>query len=444
MAESTLQKDFKLTKAEKEKEIQAAAYQELMYSYPLPENISEMKSFAFGSFTWRDLMFIGGSLLGGIVITMPLQTVLPAWLAIIIGVIIGLPFAFLSIKHLFTGDIPFEDRIKIALSERGQSNLLHWDKTKEQNGKYVDSSTQSFVPEIKFTEENYTMLPNNEGGFAVIELAVDDISQAKNTDLVGVVSSFKRMLDALIQDTDCTPIQIMLKSIPKNLKEYISSASQRASEIELTQHYIAAARAEDYAGLLMQLDEDRSFYYKYYIVITYRQDAENVAADTMNTASVRRQKLRDKATNPLNRRAQAAKDMNFTVGMSEEERKAAMRQRNIESEFGPTRTRDALERRVNTALNFLRDLGSTHTEVKPRLLSQHDIAKLIFECYNSDDKNVVDTILDGALIDKETLYSSAMYREHPDLFALPKKKKKVNKIKEAQKAGALSSANSKY
>lgn len=249
MSTNSVQKDLKLTKAEREKEQQAEAYQQLMFSYPLPDNISEMKSFAFGNFTWRDVVLAIGSEFVGVVLLLPMQIFIPLWLCVIIGAIIALPLAFLSIKHVFTGDLPFEERVKIELSERGQTNLLHWDKTKDTKGRYVGTSTQSFVPELTFSEENYAMLPNNEGGFAVIELAVDDISQAKNTDLVGVVNSFKRMLDSLIKDADCTPIQIMLKSIPKNLKDYIDSSEQRAIEIENNEKYMAAERAVDYAEL---------------------------------------------------------------------------------------------------------------------------------------------------------------------------------------------------
>lgn len=435
MAESTLQKDFKLTKAEREKEIQAEAQAQLYQAYPLPDNISEMKSFAFGQFTWRDVIMMGGSELVGVILALPLQVFIPQWLAIVIGAVIGLPFAFLSIKHIFTGNLPIEQRIKIALAERGQANLLYWDKTKERSGEYASSSTQSFVPELEFTAEDIIMLPNDKGGFCVIELSVDDISQAKNTDMLGVVNSFRRFLDSLIQDSDCTPIQIMLKSVPKNLKEYISSAEQRAMEIEESGKYLCAERALDYAELLLELDEDRAFYYKYYIIITYREDAEKVGEETMNTASVRRQKLKEKGLNPLNKRAKAARDADFAIGMTEEERKEEMKRRNKEAEFGRKRTKEALGRRVGMAVNMIRDLGSTHTAVQPRVLSEHEIAKLIFDCYNSEDKNIVDSVLSGALLDKDTIYSINMYRQYPELFSLPEKTRE-SKTLAAQKRGA--------
>ena len=49
MAESSVQRDFKLTKAEREKEIQAEAARNLAQEWPLPNNLSDLKSFAFGS-----------------------------------------------------------------------------------------------------------------------------------------------------------------------------------------------------------------------------------------------------------------------------------------------------------------------------------------------------------------------------------------------------------
>lgn len=438
MAEASVSRDLKLTKAEKEKELQQAAYKELTFSYPLPENISEMKSFVIGNFTLRDVAFMAGSLIAGFIVMLPFALFIPMWLCAIIGCVIGMPLAFLSIKHVFTGDLPFEERVKIALDERGSSNLLHWDKTKGPNGRYVDSSTQSFVPELEFTEENFSLLPDDKGGFAVIEISVDDITQAKNTDLVSVVNSFKRMLDALIQDSDCTPIQIMLKSVPKNLREYITKATERTYEIESEGKFMEAQRAADYAALLYDLDTTRSFNHNYYIVITYREDAEKVAEESMNTVSVRRAKLKEKGLNPLNKRAKAAKDADFKVGMTEEDRKRMMKELNKEAEFGKLRTKEALERRVNTAVNMIRDMGSTHTDVKPRLLTQHEIAKLIFDCYNSEDKNVVDTVLDGALTPKDTIYSLAMYKDQPDIFSLPRKKPTLDKTKRAQRLGAFS------
>lgn len=437
MAETDLQKDFKLTRAEREKEVQANAAQQLAYSYPLPNNISDMKSFAFGALTWRDVLFLGGSELIPIMIMMPFSAVMPNWLCMVIGFILGLPLAFLSIKHVFTGDLPVEERVRIAISDRGESNLLNWDKTKKPNGTYIDSSTQSFVPDVEFGEGNIAFLPNNQGGFAVIELSVDDMSQSKNTDIVGTVNSFKRMLDSLIQNIDCTPIQIMLKSTPKNLGTYIEKADERTAHIAMKQKPVAAARASDYANFLVYLDQEKAFYYKYYIVITYREDAEHVAEGTLNTASIRREKIKEKGMNPLNKKAKAAQQIEFEVGMSQEERKQALRERNRDAEFGKKRTKDALERRVGMAVNMLRDLGSTHTAVKPRLLSKEELAKLVFDCYNSEDKNVIDNVLTQALEHKNTLYSKEMYRQYPELFSI--KKRKQDNTLAAQKAGALGS-----
>lgn len=435
MAESTVQKDAKFTKAEREKEIEAEAGASLYSSYPLPKNISEMKSFAFGQFTWRDVLLVGASELIPVLLMMPFQAFIPMWLCCVIGIIIGLPFAFLSIKHIFTGDLPIEERLKIRIAEMGKTDLVYWDKTKTPTGTYTSTSAQSIVPDLEFTSWEGVLLPGNTGGFTVVELSVDDITQAKNTEMLGVFNSFKRFLDSLIQENDCTPIQIVLKSIPINLKDYIFAADQRIAAIEETGRMCFAARAEDYAELLTMLDMEKSFYYKYYIIVTYREDAENVGNNTMNTASVRRERLKEKGLNPLNKRAKAAKAADLQVGLTEEERKAAMREKTNDAEFGRRRTKDTLQRRVGMAVNMIRDLGSTHTAVDPRILDENEIAKLIFDCYNTEDKNVVDSVLRGALIEKDTIYSLDMYSDFPEVFSIPKKKK--NKTLSAQKAGAF-------
>lgn len=437
MADS-IQKDMKLTRAEKEKETQRQAYDELMYSYPLPENIGDMKSFAIGSLTWRDVIFVVVSEGVPVLIMMAFSTLIPQWLCIVIGVVIGLPFSFLSLKHIFTGDLPVEERVKIALSEQGKTNLLNWDKTKKADGEYVDTSTQSFVPQLIFSDDSYILLPNNKGGFAVIELTVDDMSQAKNTDLVGVVRGFRFLLNRLIQENDCTPIQIMLKSVPKNLRGFISSAEHAVDEIRMKEKYVEAERADDYAALLHALDMDVAFYYRYYIVVTYREDAEHVAEGSVNTASIRRDKLKEKAMSPLNNKAKRARSADFAVGLSEEERKAYLRELNRETEFGTKNTKAALERRVDTVANSIRELGSTHTEVKAHLLTKAEMARLVYECYNTEEKNALDSILMGALEDKDTIYSVSMYKEYPELFSI-RKKLKTGAASHLQKNGMLQS-----
>lgn len=123
--------------------------------------------------------------------------------------------------------------------------------------------------------------------------------------------------------------------------------------------------------------------------------------------------------------------------MTEKERKQMLKETAREAEFSPQRTKLALERRVGTVINTFRDLGSTHTAVKPRLLNKHEIAKLVFECYNSEDKNIIDSVLNGALEEKTTLYSKQMYKDFPQLFPRPTKKKSLNATEQIQKAGAL-------
>ena len=74
LAESSVQRDFKLTKAEREKEIQAEAARNLAQEWPLPNNLSDLKSFAFGSLTWRDMLFVGASELIPVLLMMPFSS----------------------------------------------------------------------------------------------------------------------------------------------------------------------------------------------------------------------------------------------------------------------------------------------------------------------------------------------------------------------------------
>lgn len=440
--EGNLQQDMKLTRAEREKERQQEAARRLYEEWPLPGNISDLKSYAIGMLTWRDAGFLFASFIIPIMLMMPFSAVIPQWLCVVIGAVIGAPFAFLSIKHVFTGDLPFEERLKISIAERGELNLLHWDKTKEPDGSYVDTSTQSFVPRLEFTDDNFAMLPDNGGGFAIIQISVDDMAQSKNTEILSVVNSFASMLNALIKDTDCTPVQILLKSVPKNLSQYIDAADERTEALARSGRVISSVRSADYAELLVGLDQEKSFYYNYYIIVTYREDAEHVAEETMNTASVKRKKIQEKGFEPINKKAKIARQSDMDVGLSEDERKKRLRELNRDAEFGRKRTKAALERRVNIVVNMLRDLGSTHTDVKPRLLKRSEMSKLIFECYNTEDKNVVDSVIDQSLDERSTMYSRNVYADFGDMFEYePKRRQRKRKQDNASMLNGKTASN---
>ena len=413
MAENNVQKNIQLEKAQREKEFEENAYAELNEHKILPKNISSMKDYAFGKFTWRDVAFVFACELIPVVLTLPLQAVMPQFLAVFIGLALGAPLSFLSIRHVFTGDLPIEERIKISLGERSQNNLLNWDKT-IQDGEYVATSTQSFVPVVEFDENDYIFLPGDKGGFAVLKISVDDMSQAKNSEKLMSLNGFHRMLDALVNDRDCIPIQILLKSVPKNLSEYVNTADECRMRILSENKMVAAVRAADYMGFLQGLDEAVGYYYDYYLVITYREDAEEVGNDTMNSPSVRKKKLSEgKILNPLNKRAQIAAEAEYDIGA---DRKKQNKELARSANFGRLRTQKALDRRVTTVMTMIRDLGNTHTEIRAELLSKHEITKLIFECYNDTDKHTIDAVIGQAMESRSTIYSTNMYQDFPDLF----------------------------
>ena len=200
----------------------------------------------------------------------------------------------------------------------------------------------------------------------VVELTVDDMNMAKYTETRQVVNNFNTMLNGLIQDSVCIPIQIMLKSSPKNLSTYIDDAISDADRLEEEGKYIMASRADDYAAMLTDLDQETAYYYDYYIIVTYRKDAEGVGDSTMKSAKVTREQLKEKA-NPLRKKQELVSNMDFAIG---EDRKKKIKEMSRTSEFGKKRTLAELEHRIQKVYAFLRDMGSTNSEVKPRILSK--------------------------------------------------------------------------
>ena len=410
--ESDLASDIKRGKSEAEKSREQTALQELYQPYPLPSNVSDMHAYVFMKFTLRDIIVLCIAFLIPILLTLPLQMAIGQIPQMILAIILGLPLAFIGNRHMFTGDLPIEERIKIAMSDRGANNLMHWDKTKK-NGAYVDTSTQSFVPQISFTRNNFVMLPYGQGGFSVIEVTSDDIEMAKNSDKRNIVESFHKMLDHLVTDTECVPIQIFMKSVPVDIRQYITDTEDNYSRIRQERKYTMAARTEDYWSMLYGFDSEISYSYAYYIIVTYRKDAEKVGDDTMNTMGNRRQKLQENM-NPLARRQKALAELDHEIGVSDAEKlRATMR----ENEFGPGNTLTKLTRRTSRILNDLNNIQSGESQVKAQVLTREEIAKLFFECYNDSDKNTVAEVIDQAIPQPYIMACSGVGGEDfPDLF----------------------------
>ena len=426
--------DLKQTKAMEERKRQEQAGQVLMQERQLPVNISDMKSFAWGRFTWRDVLVSGLCIMIPALLMLPLSAILPIWIVLIIAIILALPLLYFANRHLFTGDLPIEEQIRIAMANKGNSDLLVWDKTK-RDGRYVETATQNFVPEIEFTEDNYVLLPHG-GGFSVLQVTCDDTMMAKNTEQLAIYQRFNTVLNSLVTDTDTIPIQILLKSSPIDIESYIEIATQNMYRIqqEPPEKYrpLLEARANDYLALLGAMDSKAQFYYDYYVVITYREDAEGVGDDSMNTASVRRQRMKEKV-NPLQKRQETLAGMDFEIG---EDRKKKIKEATREKKFSRRRVLETLKKRTQVVMGRLKQCGTTYTDVSARVLTREEISKLFFQCYNSQDKEIIDTVVSESLYPKVTMTSSDVYRDFPDLFKRPEKKR-GDKASAMQRAGAL-------
>lgn len=406
----------KIRRTEAEKRRQEQAYSDLMRTYPLPKNISDMKSYAWGKFTWRDVIISSACMIVPVMFMLTFQAVLPLFACVLIGIAIGIPLVFVANKHIFTGDIPIEEKIKIYVKNSGQSNLLSWDKTK-QNGLYIPSSTQSFVPDVTF-DDSYAMLRGNKGGFAIVQLDIEDSTMSKYTEQFQILRQFVSMLNQCIDNQKTIPIQIYMQSSLMRLQGWIDNAVDDVMEIGASGKSTMWARGVDYLSLLKWNDNRTKYMYRYYIVITYREDAEGVGDATMNTTSVRREQLKEKA-NPFRKKIEAAQSADFQIG---DDRKAKSKEFLQASEFGKARTRAELDNRVPKIINAINQIGSTNTSVTARLLGREEAGQLFYEFFNETDKYASIPVLMQALEDKETLWSDNIYNDFPQMFRKPEEK----------------------
>lgn len=411
-----VKEDLEQLRTEKEKEEQETAAEALYISYVLPRNVNDMKDYAWGRFTWRDVIASIAALGIPVVFMLLFQAFIPQIACVIIGIILGIPPLILVNKHMVTGDLPIEERIKISLHDRGERDLLFWDKTKN-NGEYVSTSTQSFMPTISFTD-NIAIRPN-EGGFAVVKITVDDMTFQKYTDSLKVLSGFAQFLNALLNDVENIPIQILIKSNQQTLNDYIDRAVDNVTRASMNNKPIMSVRAEDYAAALIDMDSTITYFYDYYIILPYNKDTETVGNDSMKSASVQRERIKEKA-NPFKRKT-GADQMDFEIG---EDRKKKIREFNRDSEYGEIRTKQILSMRLQKVLNFIGDIGTTKSEVKAKVLTAKEIAELFYEVYNTQDKYTISSVVEAALNRKDVVFSPDVYRDFPDIFVYERKSQK--------------------
>jgi hypothetical protein len=403
--------ELSLQKTEREKKRQAAASQELHRAYSLPKNISDMKSYAWGQFTWRDVIVSGACELIPCLIMLSFQALMPTYVCLLIGFAIGIPFVFIANKHIFTGDLPIEQQIQIYLKNAGQSNLLSWDKTK-LNGAYVPTSTQSFVPDVHITKDDFAIVNGNHGGFALDQIDVDDSTMAKPTEQLTLYDGFCEMLNRSITDQMEIPTQIYMQAVLTPLQHWMSNTVDDINALNGTGKDVMRARALDYLGLLSAFDNQDRYSYRYYMVTTYRDDSEGVGDKSMNTTSVRREQLKENA-NPFKKKMEAAQSVDYQIG---DDRKKKTSEYMHASEFGELRTNAELSNRRERVENAINGMGSTHTNVSARRMTSADISRLFYEFFNATDKYASVPVLQQALEPKVALYSPDVYKDFSDVF----------------------------
>lgn len=403
-----------------EQQAQREAQAYLDVQYELPRNLSEMKSFAWGQFTWRDVIVSGAILMIMIVLTLPLHGLIGQIPALLIAIGLSLPFVYIAIRHHFTGDLPIEQRMKIAMDNWGKPDLLVWDKTK-MDGAYVGTSTHDFVPAVSFGDDGIAILPANKGGFSVLKVNVDDSDYIKPTERAQIQRGFIYLLNKLNTANNNIPIQIFLKSSRQDLSQFVENAENDLFRIEDNDkdgtQLIKRDRALNYANYLQYIATSDRFYYDYYVVVTYREDAEEAGNDTINSASVRREKMIDSA-NPMKNKQKVMENVEVDLG---EDMEKARKEALADADFGEINTRNAMGNRIETVVQAIKASGTTHSSISAEMLSKEEVSKLFFQCYNSDDGRFLDKVIAQSIKPKIMLVSTEVRRDFPGLFPRPER-----------------------
>lgn len=418
-----------------EQEAQRMAQAYLDMSHELPRNLSEMKSFAWGSFTWRDVIVSGVWAGFFVMLSTPFHGMIGQIPAILIALLLSLPGIYLINQHHFTGDLPIEKRLKIAMDNWGKPDLLVWDKTK-MDGAYVGTSTHDFVPAVQFGADGVAILPGNKGGFSVLKINVDDSDHIKPTERAQIQKGFLYLLNRLNTDKNNIPIQIFLKSARQDLSSFVENAENDLFRIEDNDkdgtQLIKRERASNYAQYLQYIANSDRFYYDYYIVVTYREDAEEVGDNSLNSASVIRERNKDKM-NPLKKKEQIMENVETELG---EDRAAARKEAASQADYGEVNTRTMMNSRIETVTQAIKASGTTHSSINAEFLGREEVSKLFFQCYNPDDSRFLDQVISQSVDQKVGIISTEVRRDFPGLFPKPEQEEE-DRIETLQRRGTV-------
>ena len=398
---------------EREREREAEAVLEM--SYPLPPNVSEMQSFAWGTFTWRDIIVSGSALLVMFLLMTPVGAMFGQVAQIIAAILLAAPIIFVAMRHHFTGDLPVEKRLKIAVDNVGKPDLMVWDKTMK-DGKYVATSTHDFVPRVKFRSDGFVTLPGDEGGFSVLKVVCDDSNHVKATEQLQLMLGFNDMLNGLLAKEQNVPIQILLKATRQNISRYVEDAEDcleriRRNDTNRTQ-LMKAERARDYLAYIDGIADEARFFHDYYVVVTYREDAEDVGNDSLKSGGVAKQRMKDKM-NPFAKGDSLAANVEVDIG---QDRAEAIAEARASARFGEVGTVDALNKRVDLVKQAIDRSKTTHTSISSEVMSEDEVSKLFFQCYNNDSDRLLDAVVQQSIDEKPVLVSELSRRDFPDLF----------------------------
>lgn len=425
MSDAT-KEDIRERKSEKFTTAEEQSSMALHTRYLLPYNISDMRQYAFGKMTWRDVIvssIVLALCIGfGYVVFTPF---IGSALGMLIGVLLAIYPVFLVNKHSLTGEPPIEDRIRIYLDAKDHHTTMCWDKQRTRSGLYESTSTQSVVPDVSFgdddTQDNFVYVNGDHGGFSVLSVEPDDESSFKENDKLSIFRQFQNMLNSLATERECIPIQLVSHAEQMNLSTFVENAEEDVRrigrDVDERQRFrrpLMESRAEDYQVLVAEQNSRTMFTHRYYVVVTYRDDSEDIGSEsiTKRSAQLRRQKMLDKA-NPLKKSQDRASNIEFDIG---DDREAKVSAATRENKWTRRKTQAALLRRTTTVMDRLSSIGPTPTCVRVTQLDRMEIAKLFYACYNTVDKETVDAVVSQALDQRPVQTSQLVYDDFPDLF----------------------------
>lgn len=370
----------------------------------IPGKIADMQNRVFGPLTFRDIGFLMASVaLSAVTFTM--LSGVNTWLAALGAVFTAAIILGVGFIHLIMDIEPLEKYIVTWYGFESSAKEMTWKKEiVDERGYYAANSTQSFFP-FNIDQDGILFYHDNGGGALLLKVEGVDYQLLSEAERDVIIATFGDFIDKIK-----FPIQILIKTTPIDLREYISQAKKDLEKNRPHENLYNATN--DYWVFLQQYQSaDFIFNKSMYLVLPYTPSGEIAGNQSLGIASAASTDSL-KSNSPLNKlfkKNEKTKEGELDLSV--------LREKEYSKEF----TRKTLVERSQVVLSFISGLNGVNSR-RATLPEYVELFYYFFNVHESTIRTILDREPTGNLAS-----TSSEYKEIRERASIIQEKKEENK-----------------